>query len=57
VPFQQIPPFVEAAKRSPHPGASVEYHAYPGEGHGMAGTATQAEEADLMYLMMRSPRL
>merc|ERR1719272_1659918 len=24
VPFQQIPPFVEAAKRSSHPGASVE---------------------------------
>eukprot|EP00592_Proboscia_alata_P003104 CAMPEP_0194371742 /NCGR_PEP_ID=MMETSP0174-20130528/20160_1 /TAXON_ID=216777 /ORGANISM="Proboscia alata, Strain PI-D3" /LENGTH=735 /DNA_ID=CAMNT_0039149965 /DNA_START=137 /DNA_END=2344 /DNA_ORIENTATION=- len=43
VPFQQIPPFVEAAKRSPHPGASVEYQAYKGEGHGMAGTETQVD--------------
>ena len=43
VPFQQIPPFVDAARRSPHPGASVEYHAYPGEGHGMAGTEAQAD--------------
>ena len=43
VPFQQIPPFVEAAKRSPHPGASVEYHPYPGEGHGMASTEAQAD--------------
>merc|ERR550532_1758525 len=43
VPFQQAPAFVEAARRSPHPGASVEYHAYPGEGHGLSGTETQAD--------------
>lgn len=39
VPYPQIPPFVEAARRSTHPGAEVEFHAYPGEGHGMSGTA------------------
>jgi len=39
VPFQQIAPFVDAAKTSPHPNASIEYHAYPGEGHGMSGTS------------------
>jgi len=29
---------VEALRRSTHGGAAVEYHAYPGEGHGIAGT-------------------
>jgi dipeptidyl aminopeptidase/acylaminoacyl peptidase len=43
VPFSQIPTFVEAARRSLHPNASVEYHAYPGEGHGISGTAAQAD--------------
>jgi len=39
VPFEQIPPFVQSAKSSPHPNACVEFHAYPGEGHGMSGTS------------------
>jgi pimeloyl-ACP methyl ester carboxylesterase len=35
VPFEQIGPFVEAAKRSVHSGAKVTYVTYPGDGHGM----------------------
>eukprot|EP00929_Paragymnodinium_shiwhaense_P020251 TRINITY_DN13556_c0_g1_i2.p1 TRINITY_DN13556_c0_g1~~TRINITY_DN13556_c0_g1_i2.p1 ORF type:complete len:546 (-),score=69.24 TRINITY_DN13556_c0_g1_i2:142-1779(-) len=53
VPFQQIPPFVEACKRSSHPGASVEYHAFAGEGHGMAGTQTQADYLDKVKTFLR----
>merc|ERR1719323_1184962 len=41
VPFQQIQAFVEAARRSVHPKASVEYHSFPGEGHGISSTAAQ----------------
>jgi len=53
VPFQQIPPFVEALKRSTHPNAAVEYHAYPGEGHGMAGTETQADYLNRVKTFLR----
>jgi dipeptidyl aminopeptidase/acylaminoacyl peptidase len=57
VPFSQIGPFAEAnpapdpqpsvqpcgeaAKRSAHPGAAVELVTYPGEGHGISGSASQ----------------
>ena len=54
VPFQQIPPFVEEAKRSSHHNASVEYHAYPGEGHGMSGTAeVQADYLNRIKTFLR----
>ena len=43
VPFVQIGPFVDAAKKSKHPGAAVEFVTYPGEGHGMSGTAAQKD--------------
>jgi len=53
VPFQQIPKFVEAAKRSPHAGASVEYHSYKGEGHGMSGTEAQADYLNRVKTFLR----
>merc|ERR1712232_1552127 len=43
VPFEQIAPFVEAAKRSSHARASVKYVSYPGEGHAMQGTEAQKD--------------
>lgn len=52
-PFSQIPPFVEAARRSVNPGASVEYHAYEGEGHGISGTAAQADILQRMSTFFR----
>lgn len=52
-PFSQIPPFVDAARRSSHPGASVEYHAYQGEGHGISGTAAQADFLQRMSTFFR----
>jgi len=53
VPFQQVPPFVEALRRSTHGGAAVEYHAYPGEGHGIAGTEAQADVLDRLRTFLR----
>lgn len=53
VPFQQIPVFVEAAKLSSHAGASVEYHSYKGEGHGMSGTEAQADYLNRVKIFLR----
>jgi dipeptidyl aminopeptidase/acylaminoacyl peptidase len=54
VPFRQIPPFVEAAKQSPHPLASVEYHVYQGEGHGMSGSSeVQADYLNRIRTFLR----
>lgn len=53
VPFQQIPAFVDAARRSSHPRAEVEYHTYPGEGHGMGGTASQADYLNRVETFLR----
>ncbi|EJK57500.1 hypothetical protein THAOC_22449 [Thalassiosira oceanica] len=53
VPFRQIPPLVEAMRRSPHPGASVKYHAYKGEDHGMSGTEAQADYLDRVKTFLR----
>jgi dipeptidyl aminopeptidase/acylaminoacyl peptidase len=53
VPFRQIPPFVEAAGRSPQHGASVEHHYYEGEGHGMSGTQAQADYLDRIKTFLR----
>jgi len=53
VPFSQIPAFVDAAKRSTHPNASVEYHSYAGEGHGISGTAAQVDVLQKMETFLR----
>lgn len=53
VPFQQIPPFVEAAQQSPHAGAAVECHYYKGEGHGMSGTEAQADYLNRVKTFLR----
>ena len=43
MPFSQIAPFVAEAKKAPHPSAVVTCVTYPGEGHGMSGTAAQKD--------------
>jgi hypothetical protein len=50
VPFAQIASFVEVAKGKlgsqhpqPHQRPSIEFVSYPGEGHGMTGTAAQKD--------------
>jgi len=50
VPFEQIGPFVEAAKRAPHPLASVACVTYPGCGHGVRGWNCKAQ-SDLLRQM------
>jgi len=43
VPFSQIAPFVAEAQKASHPSAVVTSVTYPGEGHGMSGTAAQKD--------------
>ena len=43
VPFSQIGPFAEVAKRSSHAGAAATLVTYPGEGHCISGTAAQKD--------------
>ena len=53
VPFQQIVTFVEAARRSQHCRASVEFVSYAGEAHGMSGTKAERDVLDQIQNFLR----